>query len=91
MSDLKGWMNPLVPADTRVQIADGEIERLNSRLRYEQHRAGRIGTHGPGCETWGTGSFDAERAPSELGRCRRTGCRFRLRPSNSLKERRDEA
>ena len=32
MSDLKEWMNPLVPADTRVQIADGEVERLRAEL-----------------------------------------------------------
>lgn len=37
---------------------DGEIARLNAALRYEQHRADRIGTHGPRCETWGPAHYE---------------------------------
>ena len=37
---------------------DAEIARLNAALRYEQHRAERIGTHGPGCERWGPAHYE---------------------------------
>ena len=45
-----------------------EITRLESCLRYEQHRAERIGTHDPGCELWGPAHYGcAVRALKELG------------------------
>ena len=35
-----------------------EIERLNGVVMYEQHRAGRQGTHGPGCHLWGPAHYE---------------------------------
>ena len=45
-----------VSACIRTQHA--EIERLTSCLKWEQNRADRIGTHGPGCEKWGPAHFE---------------------------------
>ena len=41
MSELKEWMNPLMPIEIRLLVADGEIKRLRAQLAASEARAER--------------------------------------------------
>jgi hypothetical protein len=41
-----------------LRTQHAEIERLNACIKWEQNRAERIGTHGPGCEKWGPAHYE---------------------------------
>jgi hypothetical protein len=42
----------------RVEALRAEVARLTACLRYEQHLAERIGTHGPHCKNWGPAHYE---------------------------------
>ena len=57
-----GWpaiqQRELTNAAIMLRHQHEEIERLTACLKWEQNRAERIGTHGPGCEKWGSSHYE---------------------------------
>ena len=58
-----------------MEEAADEIERLRQCLKYEQHRAERIGTHGQGCWAWGPGHYEC--AMREIEALQKDAARYR--------------
>jgi len=55
IAELDGF---IVTINEQTTALEAENERLNKALKWEQHRAGRVGTHSPGCWQWGSQHYE---------------------------------
>jgi hypothetical protein len=70
-----------------MEKLEAEVERLNKALTYEQHRAGRQGTHWPGCHTGGPEHYECLKADTARRREVGIGVAASLAAAISLLER----
>lgn len=56
--DLTSESDEITRLSAELAAKTAECERLNDALKYEQHRTGRVGTHGPGCWSWGPAHYE---------------------------------
>lgn len=48
----------IMTINEQATALEAENERLNKALKWEQNRAGRVGTHSPGCWQWGSQHYE---------------------------------
>lgn len=48
----------MTSTELETKILRDEVERLTKALHYEQHLLTRLGTHGPGCWSWGPAHYE---------------------------------
>ncbi len=48
----------IMTINEQATALEEENERLNKALKWEQNRAGRVGTHSPGCWQWGPQHYE---------------------------------
>lgn len=55
IAELDGF---ILTINEQATALEEENERLNKALKWEQNRAGRVGTHSPGCWQWGSQHYE---------------------------------